>query len=1166
MRLSKIKMSGFKSFVDPTAIHLPSNLVGIVGPNGCGKSNVIDAVRWVMGELSAKQLRGDSMADVIFNGSSARKPVSAASIELLFDNSDGAIGGQFANYAEISVRREVVRDGTSNYFLNNTRCRRRDVTDLFLGTGLGPRSYAIIEQGTITRLVESKPEELRVFLEEAAGISRYKERRRETENRIHATRENIERLNDVLDEVSKQIEHLHRQARAAERYKSFNEEKRRLEAELKALHWRALDEQVGGQDQVIREHETRVEAAIAEQRAIESKLEETRQRYTQAGDNLNEVQARSYELATATARLEQSLQHLREARSQHQQDLEALQVSRQEIEGHISRDREQIARTDATLADYEPAHAQALASEQRSAEMLMEAERALQVWQERWEAFNREASDIAQGVEVARARIEHLDRQLSQNLQRRDKLQQERAGLLADKDHTGSDELDNALQQVESERLRLQTELDRVSRELESLRESDQQLAAELHELRSCLENHRGRLASLDALQQAALGRSRAQVSEWLKQRHLNGQPRLAELIRVASGWERAVETVLGYHLEAVCVDQFAEGIEQYASLTGGSLSFVDKTHAFKAANNDSLLAKVESPLAIDGWLGSVHTAGDMQAALAMRARLSAGESVITRDGIWLGRNWLRVIRGEDEKAGVLARAQELKQCQAQLADIERDVTGKMARQESSRRRIRELEAQREELQDELNQAHVRQADLRVRQQSAQDRLQRLTQRTAQLTAEIDDLEKYLESAGSELQAVRAEMQTALDSARVLESQRAPLQAERDVLRRRTEEARRLAKQDAEARHGLALKFESQRSTRDSTRQNLERMQAQLAQMDARSAALQQAIADALAPMQQQEMELKNLLQRRAGMDNELAEARRQVESLAEQVRMLEQQRQASEHRTEEQREQLQQLQLGTQEARVRRTTLAEQLRDDGYMLEQVLSGLSDKAGIPEWTEKLAGANQRIERLGPINLAAIQEYNEQAERKQYLDSQLTDLNQALDTLQSAIRKIDYETRTRFQETFDKVNAGLQISFPKLFGGGHAYLELTGEELLDAGVTIMARPPGKRNSTIHLLSGGEKALTAVALVFSIFELNPAPFCLLDEVDAPLDEANIGRFGDLVRSMSDRVQFVFITHNKSTMEMANQLIGVTMNEPGVSRLVDVDVDEAVRIAAM
>ncbi|MGA9851611.1 MAG: chromosome segregation protein SMC [Gammaproteobacteria bacterium] len=1166
MRLSKIKMSGFKSFVDPTIIYLPSNLVGIVGPNGCGKSNIIDAVRWVMGESSAKQLRGDSMADVIFNGSSARKPISAASIELMFDNSDGAIGGQFANYAEISVKREVVRDGTSNYFLNSTRCRRRDVTDLFLGTGLGPRSYAIIEQGTIARLVESKPEELRVFLEEAAGISRYKERRRETENRIHHTRENIERLNDLLEEITKQLQHLQRQARAAERYKELNEGKRRLEAELKALHWRELDQQVGSQDHVIRERENQFEAAMAEQRGIESALEKTRQHHHEAGDTLNAAQGRSYELATSIARLEQSLQHLRESRSQQQKDLEELENNRREIDGHIRRDQEQITRILNAVAELEPAHAQASATEKQSAVALADAERAMQAWQERWEDFNLESGEKSRSAEVGNTRIQHLERQLSQSLQRRTKLQQERGGLSAETLQTQIDSIGRAAREAGQSHEQRQNELEQVVRELDVRRDDDRRLTNELHGLRSMLEDHRGRLASLDALQQAALGKSRVQVAEWLKTRKLAENPRLAELITVALGWERAVETVLGYHLEAVCVEEFTGDAAGFASLTGGSLSFVEKAGGHGAAADGSLLSKITSPVSLDGWLGQVRVADNLETALDMRAKLAAGESVITRDGVWLGRHWLRVIRDHDERAGVIAREQELKQHKAELAGVERKVAGQSAAQDAVRRQIKDLEFRREELQSEVNRAHRQQSDTLAQLTTMQGKLDQITQRIERLDAEIGEFDAQIAVAEAEIKTVRGGMENVLDAMHVLESRRSGLQGEREILRAQVEDTRNRAKNDGEAMHAIALKLESQRSLRESTQQNLSRMQTQLVQMETRRTGLQQAMQDAVAPARQQETELKDLLGKRSDMDTELADARRRLESFAEQVRVLEQQRHACERKAEELRERVQQLRLGTQEARVRRETLTEQLRDDGYALDDVLKVMPESANAQEWSEKLTQANQRIERLGPINLAAIQEYAEQSERKQYLDSQLADLNEALNTLETAIRKIDRETRTRFKETFDKVNSGLQTSFPKLFGGGHAYLELTGEELLDAGVTIMARPPGKRNSTIHLLSGGEKALTAVALVFAIFELNPAPFCLLDEVDAPLDEANIGRFGDLVRGMSDRVQFVFITHNKSTMEMANQLIGVTMNEPGVSRLVGVDVDEAVRIAAM
>ncbi|MGH8397770.1 MAG: chromosome segregation protein SMC [Gammaproteobacteria bacterium] len=1166
MRLSKIKMSGFKSFVDPITIQFPSNLVGVVGPNGCGKSNIIDAVRWVLGESSAKQLRGESMADVIFNGSSARKPVSAASIELLFDNSDKAIGGQYASYAEISVRREVVRDGTSNYFLNNTRCRRRDITDLFMGTGLGPRSYAIIEQGTIVRLVESKPEELRVFLEEAAGISRYKERRRETETRIRNTRENIDRLNDLLEEVTKQLQHLHRQARAAERYKELNEEKRGVEAEMKVLHWRDLDEQVESQDHVIREHETQFEAAVAEQRGIESTLEKTRQQYEESGDNLNAVQGRSYELATAIARLEQSLQHMRESRSQQQKDLEELENSWREVEGHIHRDQEQITEIVNAITVLEPAHAHAETTEKQSTAALAQAEKAMQAWQERWEDFNHESGEASQRAEVGRTRIEHLERQLNQSLQRHEKLQQERGALSADPLQSEIGEIDRAVRQVDQTREQRQSELELVLRELDAHREEEQRLVRELHGLRTSLEDHRGRLASLDALQQAALGKSRAQVTEWLKTKKLADNPRLAELITVATGWERAVETVLGYHLEAVCVEELTGQVTDFASLAGGSLSFVEKTGSQEVATAGSLLSKITSPVPLDGWLGQVRVADDLQAASVMRSKLAAGESVITRDGVWLGRHWLRVIRDQDERAGVIAREQERKQHKAELTGAERKLSEQSARQEAVRLELKNLELRREELQVEVNRAHRQQSDTLAQLKTAQGKLDQIAQRIGRLDAEIGELGAQITTTKAEIKTVRGQMQTALDDMHALESRRSGFQDEREILREQVEEVRDSAKRDTDAMHVIALKLESQRALRESTQQNLSRMQTQLAQMESRRSGLQHAIQNAVAPAQQQETELRAFLEKRAGMDQELADARRHLESIAEQVRALEQQRHVSERKAEELREQVQQLRLGTQEARVRRETLVEQLRDDGYVLDEVLKTLPENANGQEWSGKYANVNQRIERLGPINLAAIQEYTEQSERKTYLDSQLADLNEALSTLETAIKKIDRETRTRFKETFDKVNLSLQTSFPKLFGGGHAYLELAGEELLDAGVTIMARPPGKRNSTIQLLSGGEKALTAVALVFAIFELNPAPFCLLDEVDAPMDEANIGRFGDLVRSMSDRVQFVFITHNKSTMEMANQLIGVTMNEPGVSRLVDVDVDEAVRIAAM
>ncbi|HET7175425.1 MAG TPA: chromosome segregation protein SMC [Gammaproteobacteria bacterium] len=1164
MRLSKIKLVGFKSFVDPTLIHFPSNLVGIVGPNGCGKSNIIDAVRWVLGETSAKNLRGDSMADVIFNGSTARKPVGSASIELIFDNSDGAIGGQYANYAEVSVRREVVRDGTSNYFLNGVRCRRRDITDLFLGTGLGPRSYAIIEQGTISRLVESKPEELRVFLEEAAGISRYKERRRETENRIQHTKENVERLNDLRDEVDKQLERLQRQARAAERYKELDAEKHKLKAELQALHWRTLDADVGAKDGIIREREIALEAAVAEQRAIESDMEKARVRHDETTDAFNGVQGRFYEVGATIARAEQALQHARELRKRQQTELEQADGQWHELNGHITRDQKQIETLAGEIAQLEPAHESAKQAESRALANLGQAEQAMQEWQTGWETFNREVSEQTQTAEVGRAQVEQLERRLMQMLQRRERVEAERKQYAADSQQQAMADLEGEAQAAEAKLQRLQGELAEVLKELEARRADEQQASRALHELRSRLEDGRGRVASLEALQQAALGKSREQVNAWLKQKRLDGSPRLAEKLHVEAGWERAVETVLGWHLEAIVVNETAPKAEDLASLTGGSMTFIEPGEG--AASGLGLLQKVKGPAVLKDFLRGVRTADSLAEALQQRPSLGEGESFITRDGMWLGKGWLRVIRDNDERAGVLAREQELRERKQQLGADEKAAAEQAARLDGQKSDIKDLETRRELLQMDVNRANREAADAQAKFKAARSSQEQVAQRLKALETEAAELAAQMAQAEQEIRAARGRVESALKTMQGFDGRRQSLQSQRDGLRSKLDSERQAAARDRDAAHEAALKLESRRSQKHSTEQGMARMHTQLGQLEQRRTELKKSTEQALEPMHVQEQELKSLLDKRTRVDAELAEARRAVESVTEQLRQLDQARVVRERKAEALREEVQRLRLDSQEVRVRRETIVEQLKESGLELQKVLETMPEGAEVGAWAEKLAETEQRIARLGDINMAAINEYAEQSERKKYLDAQLADLTEALSILENAIKKIDRETRTRFKETFDKVNTGLSANFPKLFGGGHAYLELTGEELLDAGVAIMARPPGKRNSSIHLLSGGEKALTAVALVFSIFELNPAPFCMLDEVDAPLDEANIGRFCDMVRSMSDRVQFIFISHNKSTMEMSNQLMGVTMNEPGVSRLVAVDVDEAVRMAAM
>ena len=1161
MRLTKIKLAGFKSFVDPTTIHVPSNLVGIVGPNGCGKSNTIDAVRWVMGESSAKHLRGDSMADVIFNGSNTRKPVGHASVELVFDNSDGKLGGQYAQYNEISVKRQVSRDGQSVYYLNGTRCRRRDITDVFLGTGLGPRSYSIIEQGMISRLIEAKPEELRVYLEEAAGISKYKERRRETENRIRHTRENLDRLNDLREEIEKQLDRLQRQARTAERYKELKAQERRLKAELLTLRYDALREEIERRDREIKGRETALEAVIAEQRGLEAAIEKSRAEQAEANDAFNEVQGRFYGLGAEIARVEQGIQHAKETRQRQEEELAKAEQAWNEVEAHISVDGKRLEELARDLEAKAPLLEELKARAQASGEALAEAEAAMQAWQAEWEAFNRQAAEAQQTAQVERTRIDHLERQIAQTEQRMNRLQEEAgrlstAGLEQEVERLAGDEAERA-----AEAARLEEELAAVRARIGELRETVQRQAAELDELRSTLQQRRGRLASLEALQQAALGQDKEALGRWLEARGLADAQRLVQALEVEPGWERAVETVLGPCLEAVCVDDLDGLAGALDELGAADLTLFDTRGA--AGGGGQLAARVRAPWPVEGLLAGIQTADSLEQALAMRPQLAPGESVVTRDGLWLGPAWLRVSRAEGQ-SGVIEREREIKELHSDIDNLDESLAQLSEALEQTRRTLQEAEQGREELQARVNRAHREHSEARAQLGGRRSRLEQLRQRAEAIAGELAELEAQKVRDTEEHARARSELHRALERLETLAGERERREAEREALRERLEAARRQAQADREEAHGLAVQVESMRTAQTSTRENLERMRGQQGHLRARREELRAALAEGEAPLKALEEELARLLEQRSAVEAELAEARRALQAVEHQLREHEQQRAAREREAQEMREALNQARMAWQEIKVRAQTFLEQLGETGFELETLRAEMPEGATVDAWAEELEALERRIQRLGPINLAAIEEFEEQSERKKYLDAQHADLTEALETLENAIRKIDRETRTRFKETFDKVNAGLQRMFPRLFGGGHAYLELTGEDLLDTGVAVMARPPGKRNSTIHLLSGGEKALTAVALVFAIFELNPSPFCMLDEVDAPLDDANVGRFCDLVREMSERVQFIFITHNKITMELANQLTGVTMNEPGVSRLVAVDIDEAAQMA--
>jgi chromosome segregation protein len=1169
MRLSKLKLAGFKSFVDPTTVPLPSNLIGIVGPNGCGKSNIIDAVRWVMGESSAKHLRGDSMADVIFNGSSARKPVGQATIELVFDNSDGSLGGQYANYNEIAIKRTVTRDGQSVYHLNGTRCRRRDITDIFLGTGLGPRSYSIIEQGTISRIIEARPEELRMFLEEAAGISKYKERRRETENRIRHTRENLDRLSDIRDELDKQLARLKRQARTAERYKVLKEEERLVKAQLQALRWTVLNEHASAAERQLREQETVLEAAVAKQRAVETEIEKQRALQADASDSHNGVQSRFYSVGADIARLEQSIQHARERRTQQQQDLAQLDKDAQNTTQHLESDQRRIQELEAQLNALTPDLENAEQLQPAASESRAEAEAAMQEWQTEWDAFNQQATEPARQADVERTRIQHLEQRLSQLQQRGEKLQQELTEQSAQAVEQDIVELQQKLNETETAVQQSQQVLQQHQQQISELRELTHQRGQQLDETRRQLQDLRGRSASLEALQQAALGKEQGSVSQWLSGQHLQDAPRLAEELQVEAGWERAAECVLGTHLEAVCV----AGVDPLAEVLGGfaegTLTLFD-TQALPGADpadkGDTLVAKIQAPWSLNALLAGVYVTEDLHSALAMRSRLAPHESVVCRDGIWLGNGWLRVVRDTDAKAGILQREQELKSLASEITQLTEQVRVLQEQLEAERSQLHDLELERDGVQASYNQANRAHAEQQSRLNARHSQLEQAQARQTKLETELHELRGQMEVDQQALQAARGTLESALEQMGGLEQQREVLIHQRDAQREVLEVARGRAQEARNQAHEVKLKYETLNTELNSTRQAMARLNAQLEQVRGRREELQKALSESETPLTEMSQELETLLEQRVSVEAELAEARKLLEAIEHELRQLEEARGEAEQAVQDVRSQLEQIRINQQEVKVRRQTLEEQISESGFELKPLLEEMPEEANETDWHSRVEELEEKINRLGPINLAAIEEFEQQSERKEYLDAQNADLTEALQTLENAIHKIDRETRTRFKETYDKVNSGLKELFPRLFGGGHAYLEMTGDELLDTGVTVMARPPGKRNSTIHLLSGGEKALTAVALVFAIFELNPAPFCMLDEVDAPLDDANVGRYCDMLKEMSERTQFIFITHNKVTMEVAQHMTGVTMHEPGVSRLVAVDIDAAVELAAV
>jgi chromosome segregation protein len=1139
MRLKQIKLAGFKSFVDPTQVAFPAAMTAVVGPNGCGKSNVIDAVRWVLGESSAKNLRGDAMTDVIFNGSTQRKPVSQASVELMFENTQGRLQGTLADRSEIAIKRLVTRDGQSNYFLNGTKCRRRDITDIFLGTGLGPRSYAIIEQGMISRLIESKPADLRIFIEEAAGISKYKERRRETENRIKHTRENLDRLSDVREELGKNLDKLKRQAAAAARFKELKAQERKLKAELACVKWLHFHGLLQKSELDIQHKLTEIEQFQAAQSGDQLLVLQLKEQQQDLRTEQQQVQQQYYQVGNQITRLEQQQLHQRQRRQSLTDELRSLQLTLQEADSYMAQQQEQLAELQFQLENAVPdselkqEQFESLTEQAEQAhEQLLLAQSALQQWQQQFFA-------LQQQQQQNQLKAQHSQQQQQQLLNRISQLQQELSQLDAVADSKAA-ELLVAKQQETQQQLE---QLQQQSAEAEQRYQALQQAQQERKQLQLVRQSELKQLKN----QQDKLSQIQQQVNQQ--------QQQLLKQLEIEPKWAKAVSLVLG-ELQHAAAGQGATQVTKQ----GTDQSYVSPSPLNAQAG--TLAAVIRAGLYPDSF-HSVLLVDNIEQAQAKQKQLQPQQSVICPEGIWFGSNW-QLVPGQAASDNYLTRQQHLLELAEQIQQLEQQLVAEQHIEAQSEAELATSKQQWQQSQQQLQQTKDQlqkiSTDLLLLQQQQQLQQQRRLQASTELTAQqqdfellslqLDELEQQSEALDEQYQAQKAKEWQ-------LQQQQTQCQQHHQQLKQQQDSVRQQLQQ-------LQLEQQSAQKQLSFSQQNLQRSQQQQQQLQQRHQLVQDQLAEVSEPDGEQHETLQLLLEQRAEVELLVQQKAEALHLLEEKLRQAERGHQGVAHLLTQKQKELADFQLSAEGYRVRANNMLEQLTELQVNFKELSETLPAEANEQEWQQQLEKTQDSVSRLGPINLAAIEEFEQQDERKQYLDAQHQDLVSALETLETAIRKIDRETRQKFKETFEQVNEGLQTLFPKVFGGGSAYLDLTEEDLLETGVTIMARPPGKKNSTIHLLSGGEKALTALSLVFSIFRLNPAPFCMLDEVDAPLDDANVGRFCNLVREMSETVQFIYISHNKIAMEMAAQLMGVTMQEPGVSRVVAVDVEDAVKMA--
>ena len=1125
----------------------------------------MEAVRWVLGESSAKELRGDTMQDVIFNGSGNRKPISRASVELHFDNSFGVATGEWSQYSEIAVKRVLERDSGSSYYINNTQVRRRDVSDLFLGTGLGARAYAIIGQNTISRIVEAKPEELRIYLEEAAGISKYKERRRETELRLRDTRENLLRVGDILSELSKQIARLQAQAEVAAEYHRLQQALKTTQTQLWLLKKREAAASWEKAKRQVERVANDLEAQIAQLRKAENEIVQLRQAHYASTEAMQQAQGQYYEANARVSTLEQHIKHAQEKHERLSAQLTQLKTQREKFtEQQQQRSTELAIQVDQLAAVLAAMDETGKLLETRRAE-LPRLNQEHQTALSQSSAAKNSLTQADQAIQLESAHIQHTRRTLTDLQQRRQKLSGEIAQLsypdavLIEAQQTKITSVEAVMQALEAE--------------IASMQQQDHAIAAELQRCQRLLNEQSRKLAQFEAQRstlqkiQQSVGHE-ASMDIWLNERGLDKGRRFWECLSVDPRWESAIESALDMRLSALIVDDLSSihsGARPPAAavfcIDGKPTTDLQKSNGRKPLLSVVTITDAVVAAALNDWLANIYVLEEGADPVAMQHSLQLGDTLVNAQGDIYTRYSVTLYAPQSALHGVLERQRELAQIEQDLPVAEAAHQNSQAALSQTEQKLRELRQQfavkQQELRQQASAVHAARLELQRLQQQHQhgvERRQRLEAEQNEIAGRVTALEIQLAQDELSLQTRQAELntlRTQSDAARqalhnkeqvLAEARTALLQAERKA---------------QESEFNKKIIYNKINELNNALQSILESTQALSKQQEECEAAIAAGSGEDTKTAFAQALELKH--QR----EQVLAEARNYMSGIDQQLQAMEQQRLQIEQQLHPLRDKLEQSRLQEQQTRLHIEHCREEIASSGVnevALEQTLPASAKPASLEQ---QAAGIEAQITQLGPVNLAAIQELESESERNAYLESQSKDLTEAAETLEDAIRRIDRETRGRLQQTFDEANRHFGELFQVLFHGGQARLQLLGEEILDTGVQVFAQPPGKKNSTIHLLSGGEKALTAIALVFALFKLNPAPFCMMDEVDAPLDDSNTERFCALVKKMSENTQFLFVSHNRITMEMAQQLIGVTMQESGVSRIVEVDVDAAMQM---